>query len=318
MSLPLLTDNCLLITEMWEYSDKVMNLFYHPHNIGAIALDECQEGETLAIGDVGSISCGDALRLYLKINEQTDTILDARFQTFGCASAIASSSALTDLVKGMKVDDALKISNRDIANYLDGLPQEKMHCSVMGQEALEAAIANYKGIAIEQDEDDDSPLVCKCFAISQGQIKRVIRENHLTTAEEVTNYVKAGGGCGSCLADIDDLLAEVNGEIQQIEANFSRSPSLPLSPSVPVSSTPSLTNLQKIALIQDILDEEVRPMLASDGGDVELYDVQGNRVLVVLKGACHTCPSVTTTLKIGIEAKLQEKISPDLVVEALF
>jgi NifU-like protein len=303
---------------MWDYSDKVMDLFYHPHNIGAIALDECLDGETLAIGDVGSISCGDALRLYLKIDKQTDTILDASFQTFGCASAIASSSALTDLVKGMKVDDALKISNRDIANYLDGLPQEKMHCSVMGQEALEAAIANYKGIAIEQDEDDDSPLVCKCFAISQGQIKRVIRENHLITAEQVTNYVKAGGGCGSCLADIDDLLAEVNGEIQQIEANFSRSPSLPVSPSVSASSPSSLTNLQKIALIQEILDEEVRPMLASDGGDVELYDVEGNRVLVVLKGACHTCPSVTTTLKLGIEAKLQEKVSPDLVVEALF
>lgn len=298
---------------MWNYSDKVMDLFYHPHNIGAIASDECHTGEAIAIGDVGSVSCGDALRLYLKINEQTDTILDARFQTFGCASAIASSSALTDLVKGMKVDDALKISNRDIANYLDGLPQEKMHCSVMGQEALEAAIANYKGIAIKQDEDDDSPLVCKCFAISHGQIERVIRENHLTTAEEVTNYVKAGGGCGSCLADIDDLLAEVNEQTQQIEASFNRSPSLPKTPT-PIA----LTNLQKIALIQEILDEEVRPLLASDGGDVELYDVEGNRVLVVLKGACHTCPSVTTTLKMGIEAKLQEKISPDLVVEALF
>jgi NifU-like protein len=304
---------------MWDYSDKVMDLFYHPHNIGAIALDECYEGEALAIGDVGSISCGDALRLYLKINKQTDTILNASFQTFGCASAIASSSALTDLVKGMKIDDALKISNRDIANYLDGLPQEKMHCSVMGQEALEAAIADYKGISIKQDEDDDdSPLVCKCFAISQGQIKRVIRENHLTTAEEVTNYVKAGGGCGSCLANIDDLLAEINGEIQQIEESFSRSPSLPVSPSVSASSPSLLTNLQKIVLIQEILDEEVRPMLASDGGDVELYDVAGNRVLVVLKGACHNCPSVTTTLKLGIEAKLQKKVSPDLVVEALF
>jgi NifU-like protein len=309
---------------MWDYSDKVMDLFYHPHNIGAIALDECHAGEALAIGDVGSISCGDALRLYLKISEQTDTILDARFQTFGCASAIASSSALTDLVKGMKVDDALKISNRDIANYLDGLPQEKMHCSVMGQEALEAAIANYKGIAIAQDEDDDSPLVCKCFAVSHGQIERVIRDNHLTTAEEITNYIKAGGGCGSCLADIDDLLAQING-IQQIETNFSISPSLPISPSIPetrnfasLHSPSVLTNLQKIALIQEILDEEVRPMLASDGGDVELYDVQGNRVLVVLKGACHTCPSVTTTLKLGIEAKLQEKVSAELVVEALF
>ncbi|MBF2020754.1 MAG: Fe-S cluster assembly protein NifU [Hydrococcus sp. C42_A2020_068] len=297
---------------MWDYSEKVMNLFYHPHNIGAIAPDECKAGETIAIGEVGSVACGDALRLYLKIDRETDTILDARFQTFGCASAIASSSALTDLVKGMKVDDALKISNRDIANYLDGLPQEKMHCSVMGQEALEAAIANYKGVSIRQDEDDDSSLVCKCFAVSQGQIKRVIRENHLTTAEEVTNYIKAGGGCGSCLADIDDLLAEVNEQTQQIEASFTRSPSLSkTSASVP------LTNLQKISLIQEILDKEVRPFLATDGGDVELYDVEGNRVLVMLKGACDGCPSVTATLKMGIEAKLQERVSPDLVVEAI-
>jgi NifU-like protein len=298
---------------MWDYSEKVMDLFYHPHNIGAIAADECLEGEAIAIGDVGSITCGDALRLYLKIDIQTDTILDARFQTFGCASAIASSSALTDLVKGIKVDDALKISNRDIANYLDGLPQEKMHCSVMGQEALEAAIANYKGIPIRHEEEDDSPLVCTCFAVSRGKIKRLILSNHLTTAQEVTNYIKAGGGCGSCLAEIDDLLEEVNGKIQPSETTFTPSPSLPVPPSPAIP----LNNLQKIALIQEILEEEIRPLLASDGGDVELYDVEGNRVLVVLKGACHSCPSVTTTLKMGIEAKLQERVSPDLLVEAI-
>lgn len=312
---------------MWDYSEKVMDLFCHPHNIGAIAPDECQAGEAIAIGEVESVACGDALRLYLKIDRETDTILDARFETFGCASAIASSSALTDLVKGMKVDDALKISNRDIADYLDGLPQEKMHCSVMGQEALEAAIANYKGVSIRQDEDDDSRLVCKCFAVSQDQIKRVIRENHLTTAEEVTNYIKAGGGCGSCLADIDDLLAEVNEQTQQIEASFTKleeapafkaGVSLTRSPSLSkTSASVPLTNLQKISLIQEILDKEVRPFLATDGGDVELYDVEGNRVLVILKGACDGCPSATATLKMGIEAKLQERVSPDLVVEAI-
>lgn len=183
---------------MWDYTDKVMTLFHEPHNMGAIAQDDCRQGEAIAIGEVGSIACGDALRLHLRIQKANDLILDARFQTFGCASAIASSSALTDLIKGKTVDEALQIDNRTIAEFLGGLPQEKMHCSVMGQEALEAAIANYHGVptAIEDDEDE-SALICQCFGVTENRIKRVIRDNHLTSAEEVTNYIKAGGGCGS-------------------------------------------------------------------------------------------------------------------------
>ena len=302
---------------MWDYTDKVMDLFYNPHNMGKIAPDECREEETVAVGEVGSIVCGDALRLHLKIDKRTDKILDARFQTFGCASAIASSSALTDLVKGMTVDEALQITNRDIANYLEGLPQEKMHCSVMGKEALEAAIANYKGIPIRPEEEDDSPLVCTCFAVSRGKILRLIQENHLTSAEQVTNYIKAGGGCGSCLMEIDDLVAQVNGGK---ETGIPRKTELAASATVP--SSPPLTNLQKISLIQQVIEEEVRPILALDGGDVELYEVDGNRVQVVLKGACDSCPSVTTTLRLTIEGKLRDRLQPDrlasdLVVEAI-
>jgi NifU-like protein len=195
---------------MWDYTDKVMTLFHEPHNMGAIALEDCREGDAIAVGEVGSIACGDALRLHLRIQKANDLILDARFQTFGCASAIASSSALTDLIKGKTLDEALRIDNRTIAEFLGGLPQEKMHCSVMGQEALEAAIANYHGVSPAIDEDDDeSPLICQCFGVTEHRIKRVIRDNHLTSAEAVTNYIKAGGGCGSCLAELDDLVAEV-------------------------------------------------------------------------------------------------------------
>ena len=302
---------------MWDYTEKVIDLFHNPHNMGAIEPHECRNNETIAIGDVGSIACGDALRLHLKINNQTEKILDARFQTFGCASAIASSSALTDLVQGMTVDEALTITNREIADFLGGLPQEKMHCSVMGQEALEAAIANYRGQPVRVDDDDDSPLVCTCFAVSEGRIKRVIRDNALTTAEEVTNYIKAGGGCGSCLADIDDLLAEVASERDQVELALetclSLTPEPAPTPTVPVDSQPRLTTVQKISLIQQVLEAEIRPFLMADGGDVELYDVDGDRVQVILKGACGSCPSSLATLKLGIEETLRDRLEPGLL-----
>ena len=310
---------------MWDYTDKVIDLFNNPHNMGEITPSDCEEHETVAVGDVGSIACGDALRLHLKVNTQTQQIMDARFQTFGCASAIASSSALTDLIQGMTIDEALTLSNREIADFLGGLPEEKMHCSVMGQEALEAAIYNYKGIPLEVEEEDESPITCRCFAITEGKIKRIIRENNLTTTEQVTNYVKAGGGCGSCLAEIDDLVAEVIQQQKQDQrvAHLAVQTCLELAEKFPAPSTepapplPQLTTLQKITLIQQILNDEIRPMLAMDGGDVELYDVEGNLVKVILKGACGSCSSVLTTLKHGIEQTLRDRVSPDLVVVAV-
>jgi NifU-like protein len=310
---------------MWDYTDKVIDLFHNPHNMGEITPSDCEEHETVAVGDVGSIACGDALRLHLKVNTQTQQITDARFQTFGCASAIASSSALTDLIQGMTIDQALTLSNREIADFLGGLPEEKMHCSVMGQEALEAAIYNYKGIPLQAEEEDESPLICRCFAITKGKIKRIIRENHLTRAEQVTNYIKAGGGCGSCLAEIDDLLAEAIQEQQQqqrlhhvaLETCVELAAKFASSPPEATPTLPKLSTLQKITLIQDILNHEIRPMIALDGGDLELYDIDGHVVKVILKGACGSCSSVLTTLKQGIEQTLRDRVSPDLVVIAI-
>ena len=252
---------------MWDYTDKVLELFYDPKNQGAIE-ETGEAGVKVATGEVGSIACGDALRLHLKVEEATDKILDARFQTFGCTSAIASSSALTEMIKGLTLDEALGVTNKEIADYLGGLPEAKMHCSVMGQEALEAAIYNYRGIPLEAHDDEEGVLICSCFGITDAKIKKAVAQNNLFSAEQVTNYVKAGGGCGSCLTKIDDIIREVkqeaaNKNLYRYKANAKTE--------IPSSEQKRpLTTVQKIALIQKVLDEEVRPVLIADGGDVEL------------------------------------------------
>lgn len=275
---------------MWEYTEKVKDFFLRPKNAGEI------EGAD-AVGEVGSIVCGDALKLFLKVDRETGRIIDAKFQTFGCASAIASSSALTELVKGRTLEDALKVTNQDIAEYLGGLPEEKMHCSVMGREALEAAIANYRGEPVPRHEE--GRLVCKCFDVTEEKIRKVAMENHLTTVDEVTNFTKAGGGCGECKPDIETILRDI----------WSLKP--PEKPAKPKK----LTNLHKIALIQEIIEKEIRPGLQADNGDIELIDIDGNKVMVALRGMCTGCVMSDVTIK-GVQDKLRELVSEDLVVEA--
>ncbi|MBI5250832.1 MAG: Fe-S cluster assembly protein NifU [Desulfomonile tiedjei] len=277
---------------MWEYSDKVKDHFFNPRNIGELE-------DANAVGEVGSLACGDALKLFLKIDPETEKIVDARFQTFGCGSAIASSSALTEMVKGRTVDEALKITNQDIAEYLGGLPQEKMHCSVMGRDAFHAAVACYRGQPAPSEELEGQ-LVCECFGVTDEQIRHEVKANNLTTVEQVTHYTKAGGGCGLCHEKIAGIIQQVRGERKQ-EPKTEK-------------PAPRMTNLQKIAKIQDVIEKEIRPMLQQDGGDVELVDLDGNRVLVALRGMCTSCPSSSLT-KGGIEAKLRELVHPDLFVE---
>ncbi|HYA26734.1 MAG TPA: Fe-S cluster assembly protein NifU [Thermodesulfovibrionales bacterium] len=276
---------------MWEYTQKVKDFFLHPRNVGEI---ENPDG----VGEVGSMLCGDALKLTLKVDEETGKIVDARFQTFGCASAIASSSVLTELIKGKTVDEALKITNQDIADYLGGLPKEKMHCSVMGREALEAAIANYRGEV--KPVEHGEKIVCKCFEVSEEKIRRVAIENRLNTVEEITNYTKAGGGCGACVPAIEAILREI----------------WTVKPVCEMPQKPKkLTNLQKIALIQDVIEKEIRPMLQADGGDLELVDVEGSKVTVSLRAMCVACPMGGVTIE-GIQEKLRELVSEEIVVEA--
>jgi len=272
---------------MWEYTDKVKEHFLNPRNVGVI---ENADG----VGEVGSLSCGDALTLYIKIDED-GRISDAKFQTFGCASAIASSSALTEMIKGLPVEEAEKITNDDIAGFLGGLPREKMHCSVMGREALEKAIADYRGEAEKQIEGN---IVCECFGVTDIQIERTVRENKLATIEDVTDYIKAGGGCQKCHEQIQQIIDDVYGREHQVSKNEKK-----------------LTNIQKIKLIEETLDREIKPSLKQDGGDIELVDVDGDTVLVRLCGACSTCQISQVTLKDYVEKKLRELVTPELVVE---
>lgn len=117
-----------------QYSSKVMEHFNNPRNVGEIA-------DADGVGNVGNPVCGDIMRLYIKVKDEI--IVDAKFKTFGCGAAIATSSMVTEMVKGKSVDDALKISNRAVAEALGGLPPVKMHCSVLAEEALRAAIDDY-------------------------------------------------------------------------------------------------------------------------------------------------------------------------------
>lgn len=274
---------------MWEYTDKVKEHFLNPKNVGELK-------EANAVGEVGSIACGDALKLFLKI--QDGVIQDASFQTFGCASAIASSSALTELVKGKSVDEALKITNKDIASALGGLPKEKMHCSVMGQEALEAAIKTWRGEKVDTHEHSEGEIVCECFGVTDEQILHAVRENDLKTIEDVTYYTKAGGGCAKCHEKIEELIARARGE---------EAPK-------PAPAPKKLSNLQRMRLIEEVLEKEIRPRLQMDGGDIELADIEGLVVTVNLRGRCTNCPASQATVHGVVETILREKVDPEIQV----
>lgn len=300
---------------MWEYTKKVMEHFKNPRNVGTI---EDPDG----VGMVGSLACGDALKLMFKLDKEKKRIAEVKFQTFGCASAIASSSALTELLIGKTLEEAEKVTNQDIATFLGGLPEQKMHCSVLGRDALLAAIEHYNsGGKITKKQD--SKIVCTCFGVTQKEIERVVRENNLTTVEEVTNFTKAGGGCGGCVPEIEEILKSILATIDPEKlgthnhddhSHFDMNLKTKTTDDQPKQKK-KLTAIQKIQLIQETIDREIRPELKKDGGDIELIDVDGPRVLVALRGVCSHCHHSELTIKNMVETKLREFVSNDLIVE---
>jgi len=272
---------------MWKYSDKVMDHYRNPRNVGKI--DDAD-----VVGEAGSLACGDSLKLYLKIKD--GIVTDAKFQTFGCGSAVASSSILTEMVIGKPLDEVKKITNADIARELDGLPPEKMHCSVMGHEALEDALKKYYDEEIDFEiptgEEKKSKIVCTCFNVTEDIIIEAIQQNNLTTIEEVTNYTKAGGACGRCKSIIKSILdkyAKTNNE-------------------------PKLSPAQLILKINKVIENVIAPELQKDGGDIELIDIDGNKVYVKLQGRCSSCKNSVLTIKSFVESSLRDKVSKDIEV----
>lgn len=279
---------------MWDYSEKVMDHYRNPRNVGK--LDNAD-----AIGEAGSLACGDSLKIYLKI--ENGIVTDAKFQTFGCGSAVASSSILTEMIIGKPLSEVKKITNKDIADELGGLPPEKMHCSVMGYEALEDALKNYKEEGyVDLDEifgEEKKPekIVCQCFGITENLIWDAIKQNGLKTVEEITNYTKAGGACGKCRGLIQDIIdTYYHKEEEEKKAEKTLSPA------------------QKILKINNIIEKTISPELQKDGGDITLIDIDGNKVLVKLQGKCSGCKNSTLTLKSFVQTTLRETVDSNIEV----
>jgi NifU-like protein len=312
----------------WEYSEKTKQLFMDAvHGKPGTHMGEIEGPD--GFGEHGSMACGDAIRFTFRVKrhptDPTQDVIDAaRYLTFGCTSAIAASEALCTLIEqgGYTPIQALKITNQSIVDFLEGLPQQKIHCSVMGAEALEAAVFNWAqkrgvdlqrmGIDLRVQEEDEGRIVCKCFSISEPYLRRKIKELNLRTIPEIVSAIKAGGACMSCHhvpGGLQDLLDETwNGSQRQLK--ILPQGSLPLtSPTdaTPTGETP-LSPYQFSKQIDKVMNEYVRPMLQRDGGDVEILDIKDFRVYCRLAGACNGCASAGQTLRMLVERSLKEMV----------
>lgn len=307
----------------WEYSEKTKQLFMDAvHGKPGTHLGEIENPD--GMGEHGSIACGDAMRFTFRVKRHPtdptqDIITEAKYLTFGCTSAIASSEALCEIIEQGNYTpiDALKIQNRDIVDYLEGLPEQKIHCSVMGEEALEAAVYNWAqrrgvdlkklGVEIHDEETEEGRIVCKCFSLTEPYIKRKIRELNLRTIPQITNAIKAGGGCSSCHhvpGGLQDLLDQV------WEGKAAATPGLvqiPLSP-VEAPAETEFSPFQFGKKVEKVIDEFIRPSLRMDGGDLEVVDIKGTLVYCSLRGACSSCAGATQTLKLMVERILKEQV----------
>jgi NifU-like protein len=320
--------NSLISGSIWdEYSNQVVNRMNNPSHQGEITEERAAAlGAKLIVADFGAESCGDAVRLYWAVDESNDKILESKFKSFGCGTAIASSDVMAELCIGKTVDEAVKITNIDVEKALrdnpetPAVPPQKMHCSVMAYDVIKKAASEYKGVDMESFETE--VIVCECARVSLGTIREVIRINDLTTVEQITDYTKAGAFCKSCikpggheakeyyLVDIlKDVRAEMSEEVMKNAADASASGTL---------SFEKMTLVQRIKAIDALLDSDIRPMLVMDGGNMEIIDIKENLphfdLYIRYLGSCSGCSSGSTGTLYAIESVLQQKIDENIRV----
>ena len=320
--------NSLISGSIWdEYSNQVVNRMNNPKHQGEITEERAAElGAKLIVADFGAESCGDAVRLYWAVDEASDKILESKFKSFGCGTAIASSDVMAELCIGKTVDEAVKITNIDVEFALrdtpdvPAVPPQKMHCSVMAYDVIKKAAADYKGVDMESFEQEQ--IICECARVSLATLKDVIRINKLTTIEQITDYTKAGAFCKSCikpggheakdvyLVDVlADMLADMEHEKLKTAADASAAGELTFD---------KMTLVQRIKTIDAVLDSDIRPMLVMDGGNMEIIDIKENMphydLYIRYLGSCSGCSSGSTGTLFAIESVLQQKIDENLRV----
>jgi NifU-like protein len=307
-----------------EYSQKVTDLMNNPQNMGEITEEEAEAmGAKLIVADFGAESCGDAVRLYWAVDPKTDIILESKFKSFGCGTAIASSDTMADLCKGKTVDEAVKITNIDVEHAMrdnpdtPAVPPQKMHCSVMAYDVIKKAAAQYKGVDMESFEEEI--IVCECARVSLSTLREVIRLNDLTTVEEITDYTKAGAFCKSCIRPggheakdiyLVDLLEEYEKEKMSKAADASATGAN--------LDFAQMTVVQKLKAVDKVIDDNIRQMLIMDGGDMEILDIKENGahfdIYIRYLGACNGCASSSTGTLFAIENILKEKLDENIRV----
>lgn len=315
--------NSLIGGSIWdEYSQKVQDRMNNPQHMGEFSEEDAKaRNAKLIVADFGAESCGDAVRLFWLVDEKTDKIIDAKFKSFGCGTAIASSDTMVDLCIGKTVDEAVKITNLDVEFAMrdnpetPAVPPQKMHCSVMAYDVIKQAAAHYKGISPEDFEDQI--IVCECARVSLGTIKEVIKLNDLHSVEEITQYTKAGAFCKSCIKPgghekrdyyLVDILAETRAEIDREKLKNTMKSDVAFD---------EMTVVGQLKAVESVLDAEIRPMLHNDGGDLEVIDIQkaeGAAIDVYIRylGACSGCSSGSGATLYAIETILQEELSPNI------
>jgi NifU-like protein len=311
-----------------EYSQKVQDRMNKPLFMGEFTEEDAKERNAkLIVADFGAESCGDAVRLYWLVDEKTDKIIDARFKSFGCGTAIASSDVMAELTIGKTVKEAVKITNIDVEFAMrdnpetPAVPPQKMHCSVMAYDVIKKAASQYLGV--EFDSLEDEIIVCECARVSLGTIKEVIKLNDLKSVEEITDYTKAGAFCKSCIKpggheDREYYLVDILKEVRDEMAAENVKNAADSADSGDNTAFADMTVVQQLKKVESVLDENIRQMLIMDGGDMEVLDIKKNGenidIYIRYLGACNGCASSSTGTLYAIEAVLKEKIDESIRV----